>query len=161
MVLRLGQPLSFAGDHALREEELDLEGRGGPLGEQRAAHEWPAHTRDLVWSKGSGEAGDERTNGGRVDEQPLEIEPEVRVVSRFEAEMAMPGGREAQDVRAHPRLHITFDPPAVPALQATPQRPDRAPGSRGTAHPCRPSLPATGSCHGNVRRWPASYPRAL
>src|SRR5436189_1355008 len=122
MLLRLVQTLSFPVHHAVREEEVDLEGRGEPLGEDRAADEWPAHTRDLVWSKGSGEAGDERTNGGRLDEQPLEIEPDGRVVSRFEAEMAVPGRRGAQDVRAHPRAHITFDPPAVPALHATPPR---------------------------------------
>ena len=90
MILRLVQPLSVPGQRAFREEELDLEGRGEHLGEERAADEWPAHTRDLVWSKGSGEAGDERTNGGRLDEQPLEIEPDGRVVSRFEAEVAVP-----------------------------------------------------------------------
>lgn len=91
MILRLVQPLSVPGQRAFREEELDLEGRGEHLGEERAADEWPAHTRDLVWSKRSGEAGDERTNGGRLDEQPLEIEPDGRVVSRFEAEVAVPG----------------------------------------------------------------------
>ena len=91
MILRLVQPLSVPGQRAFREEELDLEGRGEHLGEERAADEWPAHTRDLVWSKRSGEAGDERTNGGRLDEQPLEIEPEARVVTRFEPEVAVPG----------------------------------------------------------------------
>src|SRR5438876_5343632 len=91
MILRLVQPLSFPGHHALRGEELDLEGRGEHLGEERAADEWPAHTRDLVWSKRSGEAGDERMNGGRLNEQALEIEPEVRVVTRFEPEVAVPG----------------------------------------------------------------------
>jgi len=48
MILRLVQTLSFPGHHALREEELDLEGRGEHLSEERAADEWPAHTRDLV-----------------------------------------------------------------------------------------------------------------
>src|SRR5439155_14912431 len=88
---RLVQTLAVPGHHALREEELDLEGRGEHLGEERTADEWPAHTRDLVWSKGSEEAGDERMNGGRLDEQPREIEPDGRVVSRFEAEVAVPG----------------------------------------------------------------------
>src|SRR5439155_26023200 len=117
-------PLSLPGQRAFCEEELDPERRGEHLGEERAADEWPAHTRDLVWSKGSGEAGDERTNGGRLDEQALEIEPEVRVVSRFEAEVAVPGWREGQDVRGHPRLHLTFVPPAGPVLSRTPPPPD-------------------------------------
>jgi len=48
MILRLVQPLSVPGQRAFREEELDLEGRGEHLSEERAADEWPAHTRDLV-----------------------------------------------------------------------------------------------------------------
>jgi len=43
-----------------------------------------------VRSERSSEASDEGTNGGWLDEQPLEIEPEVRVVSRFQAEVAVP-----------------------------------------------------------------------
>jgi hypothetical protein len=90
MILRLVQPLSFPGHHALREEELDLEGRGEQLGEERASDERPAYARDLVRSERSSEASDEGTNRGWLDEQPLEIEPEVRVVSRFQAEVAVP-----------------------------------------------------------------------
>jgi len=61
------------------------------VGEEPAADEWPAHASDLVRSERSGEAGDERTNEGWLDEQPLEIEPEIRVVSRFEAKVAVTG----------------------------------------------------------------------
>src|SRR2546426_11992110 len=94
MILRLVQHLSFPGHHALREEELDLEGRGEHLGEERAADEWPAHTRDFVWSKGSEEAGGERTKGGRVGEQPLPVEPAGRWGARFSAGEGRGGGRE-------------------------------------------------------------------
>src|SRR2546428_6309681 len=97
MILRLVQTLSFPGHHALREQELDLEGRGEHLGEERAADEWPAHTRDLVWSKGSGEAGGGRANGGRVGGQPPPLEPEGRVGCRFWAGMDLPGGRAGPD----------------------------------------------------------------
>src|SRR5437016_4196365 len=91
MILRLVQPLSFPGRCAFREEELHLEGRGEHLGEERAADERSTHACDLERPERSGEAGDERTEKGWLDEQALEIEPEVRVVSRFEAEMAVPG----------------------------------------------------------------------
>src|SRR2546428_2462606 len=95
MILRLVQTLSFPGHHALREQELDLEGRGEHLGEERAADEWPAHTRDLVWSKGSGEAGGERRKSGRVGEKTPHIEPEGRVVCPIAAGKGTSGGRAA------------------------------------------------------------------
>src|SRR3989449_5777077 len=102
MILRLVQTLSFPGHHALREEELDLEGRGEHLGEERAADEWPAHTRDLVWSKGSGEAGGEPGKGGRVGGQPPPNQPDGRGVVPVEAGGTRPGGGGAQGGRAHP-----------------------------------------------------------
>ena len=62
MILRLVQPLSVPGQRAFREEELDLEGRGEHLGEERAADEWPAHTRDLQvgWAEGVGVGEDDQ-----------------------------------------------------------------------------------------------------
>src|SRR5207247_8786513 len=89
MILRLVQPLSFPGQRAFCEEELDPERRGEHLGEERAADEWPAHTRDLVWSKGSGEAGAVRTHGGRVAAQGLRLVAGVRVVVRIVAAVAV------------------------------------------------------------------------
>src|SRR2546426_3022613 len=114
MILRLVQPLSFPGHHALREEELDLEGRGEHLGEERAADEWPAHTRDLVWSKGSGEAGEERTKGGRVGGKPPPNEAQGRVGSPLEAGKGNPGGGAAPEHRPPPPPPPTFFSPPVP-----------------------------------------------
>src|SRR2546427_7994019 len=102
MILRLVQPLSFPGHHALREEELDLEGRGEHLGEERAADEWPAHTRDLVWSKGSGEAGGGTTKGGRVGGKPPPDEPQGRGGVPIVAGKGGAGGRRGPAGRAPP-----------------------------------------------------------
>ena len=100
MILRLVQTLSFPGHHALREEELDLEGRGEHLGEERAADEGSAHPRHLVGPERSREAGDEPTNQGWLDEEAFEIEPEIRVVTRFEAKVAATRRGQAEKVRA-------------------------------------------------------------
>src|SRR2546422_3786627 len=102
MILRLVQPLSFPGHHALREEELDLEGRGEHLGEERAADEWPAHTRDLVWSKGSGEAGGRPAKWRPVGGKPPPIPAEVRGGVPVQAGNGPPGGRRAPGAPAPP-----------------------------------------------------------
>ena len=106
MILRLVQPLSFPRQHALRVEELRFHRRGEHLGEERTADEGSAHPRHLVGPERSREAGDEPTNQGWLDEEAFEIEPEIRVVARFEAEVAAPRGRQAQEVRDHPVNHV-------------------------------------------------------
>ena len=110
--LRTPEDFALRWHHALREEELCLQRRGERLGEKRASHERPAHARDPVRSECSSEAVDERTNASRLDEQPFEIEPAVGVVPRFEAEVAVPRGRQAQEVYAphdrSTRAVITF-----------------------------------------------------